>query len=625
MILFLGVFILSNKFPHFPDDLSNEFGSANSLETSGGIFDSIEDGRSSEAATTPTQEDAAKPASVVSDNEPKNSGKNAEIKGKKKGSLSVKVAVLLLIAGTAVICALVYLNTHVVLGELFGRHEIYASDTSVINLSGSDYSDYKGLSKIKSLETIDLTNSSFSDLSDLYGCEKLKTVILSDRELSAEECIAFYRHVPDALLICKININGELFDSQLTELTMEEADKDTQVLYAALRNLQFLDMTACEVSDDTYRTLTKAIPECLIVMRTTICGVEYTTDAETIRFEGKVTKGEVNQAGLFKKLKAVDIRYCTNPQILDEFLSHHPDLKLVKSIELLGRQVGTEDEVIDLRGKKYTFNEVKAALDETLPKMNSVKKIDMCGCGLSDKEMENLCAAYPEIKFVWMLHLVNWDLRTDALIFSALISDGKEIYNQNNYAPIFKYCTDLRALDLGHSVITDISAISSLKKLRAVILTDNKIRDISSFAELKDLEFIEMNATNKVSSIEPLRNLQNLKYINLWGSVGISDLSPLYDHKNLEIAIFERDVPKAEREKFIKSNPDCKTFFKVDSNKISTNSTWRENPYRKYLKDHFGKKNDAGILIREWKYVVGFDEKTGEFIVDYNTDQYAYR
>ena len=154
-----------------------------------------------------------------------------------------------------------------------------------------------------------------------------------------------------------------------------------------------------------------------------------------------------------------------------------------------------------------------------LPKMPYLKKIDMCGCELSDSEMEQLCNEYPDIKFVWMLHFGRWSLRTDAVAFSALNSNGEECYTQVHYAPIFKYCTDLRALDLGHSLITDISAIFSLKKLRAVILTDNKIRNIDAFAELKDLEFIEMNARNKVSSLEPLRNLDNLKYINLWGGV----------------------------------------------------------------------------------------------------------
>ena len=426
-------------------------------------------------------------------------------------------------------------------------------------------------------------------------------------------------------MICDININGVVYDSQISDLVLKDKDTDVQLLYAALRNLKFLDLTDCEVSDETYGSLSEAIPDCLIVMRTTVCGVEYTTDSETVKFEGRVTKADADKLLMFKKLKAIDIRFCTNPEILDGVLSGRSDIKYVASIEILGKQFGTEDELIDLRGQKYTFDEVKAALDSALPKMKAVRKIDMCGCGLSDAEMEKLSAAYPGIKFVWMLRLANWNLRTDAVIFSALNSDGNEIYDQNHYARIFRYCTDLRALDLGHSIITDISGIASLKKLRAVILTDNKIRDISAFAELKDLEFIEMNATNKVKSLEPLRGLQNLKYVNFWGSVGISDLSPLYDHESLEIAIFERTVPEEERERFMKSNPRCKTFFKVDSNKITTNIEWRENPYRKNIKNLFGRRDDAGVLIREWKYVVGFDEKTGEYILDYNTDQYAYR
>ena len=237
--------------------------------------------------------------------------------------------------------------------------------------------------------------------------------------------------------------------------------------------------------------------------------------------------------------------------------------------------------------------------------------------------MEQLCNDYPNIKFVWMVRFVNWTVRTDAVMFSTLNSEGKSKYTQVDYAPLFKYCTDLVALDLGHSRITDISAIASLKKLRAVILMDNKITDISAFAELKDLEFIEMNATNRVKSVEPLKDLKNLKYINLWGSMGISDLSPLYNHENLKIVIFERTVPKEEQENFIKSNPNCDTYFDMESVRYSTNTAWRENPYRKKIKSLFGRTDANNVLIREWKYVVGFDEKTGDYILDYNTDQYS--
>ena len=609
--------------------MTNEFGSANSLEARGGLFDSMEDEDVSEPSTAPETTDFPELPSDVAEHISQRTANNdvtqtVNQKKNKKSRSKVKAMMLLVPLAAALICAVVYLNTHVMLGELFGKHVIYSYQTTDIDLSGSDYPDYSPISGLKSLEKIDLTNSSFSELSDLYGCESLKKVLLKDRELSAKECLSFYSHLPDALLICKVNINGVVYDSQVTQITLKKTDAEFQTLYGALGNLKFLDMTSCEVSEDTYKALSEDLPECVIIIRTTICGREYTTDAETIRFEGEITKTEADQVVYFKNLKSVDIRYCTNPEMLKGFLDKHPDIKLVESIELLGKQFGTEDEEIDLRGKQFTLSQVKSALDIALPKMKKLKKIDMCGCGLSNDQMEKLCKSYPEIKFVWMLHLVKWDIRTDAVIFSALNSDGKEIYDQYDYALIFKYCTDLRALDLGHSIITDISAISSLKKLRAVILTDNKIKDISAFSTLTDLEFIEMNATNKVSSLEPLRGLRNLKYINLWGSVGISDLSPLYDHESLEIAIFERTVPKDERSRFCSSNPNCKTFYKVDSQKITTNSVWRDNPYRKKIKNLFGKKNAEGILIREWKYVVGFDEKTGEYIVDYNTDQYAF-
>ena len=534
---------------------------------------------------------------------------SAKCSGKKSNRRKAILIFALVSVAAACVCA--YLHTHAILGNLFGRHEIYSSKTTEINLSGSDYKDYSQLSKVKSLEVIDLTNSSFVSLSDLYGCRRLKKIILTGRELSAEDCAAFYRQAPDAHVVCSVNINGQVYDSGITQLKAEKSDANTQKLYAALNRLEVLDMTACDVSDDTYQVLDQAIPDCNIIVRTNINGTEYSTDIASLTVEGELTQKDAEHIGWLKSLEVLDIRKCTNPDLLKDFLAQHPDVRLNNPIELLGKMVGTEDEFVDLRGEKYTFDQVRDALAETLPKMKSLKKIDMCGCGLTNDQMEQLCKAYPDIKFVWIVHFKRWSVRTDAVVFSTLNGNGMEYYNQNDYAPVFKYCTDLRALDLGHSLITDISPIASLKKLRAVILTDNKIHRITAFSELKDLEFIEMNV-NRVESASPLKNLENLKYIDFWSSMNMTDLSPLYHHDQLRIAILHRTVPSAERERFRKSNPDCKTFFTVDY-KLSTNQTWRSNPYRKKIK----------VAFKNWKYVVGFNEETGEYIFDYDTDQYS--
>ena len=669
---------MSTKYPLYPDDRSNQFGSANDLDANGGVFDSyqnendryhpplpyVQEPQPVQAAVpfaaakddviAPSDEPQVAAGNILNDeeavtsqvqnapvvrneqpyqNEPiadaprtySTSAVPAQNARPKKGIAPKWIALFsLLFVTVATLGVFLYTNTHAIFGELFGRHEIVSSYTTVLDLSGSDYSDYSQLSKLKALETVDLTNTPVRDLSVLYGLGSLKRVILADRTLSASDCIAFYGHVPGSHLTCKVDINGQIYDSETAQLTVENMDGDSQKLLASLNSLIRLDLTGCEVSEDTLSSLSEALPDCMIIARVQLNGKEYRTDAASVVLSGEITEKDVELLHYFKNLKTMDVRNCTSTDLVDKIISAHPDVKLNNPIVLLGHNVGTEDEFVDLRGSKYTFKEVKAALDEALPRMKSLRKIDMCGCGLSNYEMEQLCKAYPDIKFVWMIHFVKWSVRTDAVAFSALNSEGKSTYTQDDYAPLFKYCTDMVALDLGHSRITDISAISSMKHLRAVILMDNKITDISVFAELKDLEFIEMNATNKVKSIEPLRKLQNLRFINLWGSVGLTDLSPLYEHEKLEIAIFERTIAKEEQARFKESNPNCAAFFKVDSNKVSTNEAWRMNPYRRRLKERVFRNLEKDIF-KNWMYVVGFDEETGEYILDYSTNQYKYR
>ncbi len=639
---------MGTRYPIFPDDLSNQFGEANSLDTAGGVFDTYQNQNVQTMNTAPSQPSQSEDASLTQEETPaaippseqteadssamesreeapSSAASDAPKKkapGNRGGGLKWTLLLTMMAFCVIALGAFLYINTHAILGDLFGKHQMFSSDETEVDLSGSDYKDYSPIARLKSLETVDLTHTPVKDLSFLYGCQSLKKVVLLDRVLTAAECIDFFDHVPGAHLVCRVDINGQVYDSETAQLSVENADAGTQALFAALNRLVRLDLTGCDVSDDTYKALSEKLPGCMVLINVELCGQTYRTDADSIVLKGEITQEDADRLNFFKNLRTMDVRQCTSTELVSQIIASHPDVKLNEPIVFLGHSVGTEDELVDLRGSRYTFNEVKAGLDEVLPKMNSLKKIDMCGCGLSDSEMEKLTKAYPDIKFVWMVHFRKWYVRTDAVAFSTLNSEGKSVYTQDDYAPLFKYCTDLVALDLGHSRITDISGIASMKNLRAVILTDNKIKNISAFAKLEKLEFIEMNATNKVKSVEPLRKLQNLKYINLWGSMDITDLSPLYNHENLEIVIFERTTPKDEQERFRSSNPNCATFFKVDSNKTTTNETWRSNPYRRRLKERVFRSDRE---FYNWKYVVGFDEETGEYILDYNTDQYKYK
>lgn len=511
-----------------------------------------------ESAVEPEAAAEIKIEPEVEDNSEKKSKKtykNKDGKKSKKG-LIIVLLILILLASAAIAVWQVY-EHYVLVGDIFGSYKVYARNVSEVDLSGSDIQDFSGLERLDEIKKIDLTNASVQDLSVIYNCKSLETVILSGSDIPADKCIEFYDALPNAKLKCNVIIGNDTYDSQISELKLDGLIDDELSSVAALRYLKTLDLTGSDVSNAKYDYLHEKLPDCLIKRNVKILDVTA---------ESTVT-------------------------------------------------------LIDLRGYKYSFDEFKAAFDENLKYFPDLEKVDMCYCGLSDEQMAELNNTYSGIKFVWIVSVGGgrWKVRSDATVFSTLNgkADLDTQWTEEDFAPLYKYCTDLVALDVGHNYNRDISEMANLTKLRAIILTDNQVTDISCFAEMKDLEFIEANASNRIKSVEPLKDLKNLKYINLYSNKPATDLSPLYNHDNLELCIFHASVAGDERKRFRESNPNCETYFTVDigpdpEHPITTNKAWRNNPYRDKIKEAFA----------NWKYVVGFDEETGEYIFDWNTDQY---
>ena len=108
---------MSNRFPLYPNDMTNEFGSANSLEARGGLFDSMEDEDVSEPSTAPETTDFPELPSDVAEHISQRTANNdvtqtVNQKKNKKSRSKVKAMMLLVPLAAALICAVVYLNTH---------------------------------------------------------------------------------------------------------------------------------------------------------------------------------------------------------------------------------------------------------------------------------------------------------------------------------------------------------------------------------------------------------------------------------------------------------------------------------------------------------------------------------
>lgn len=273
------------------------------------------------------------------------------------------------------------------------------------------------------------------------------------------------------------------------------------------------------------------------------------------------------------------------------------DVELIGTFEAFGRTVDGGAEELDLSKVAIgSTDEVESLLKKT----PFLKKLILCECGLTNEQMESLCNAHPEIKFVWTVEIGKRKLRTDAIGFST--KNPSKYTNPNSSAKynesvkkavrlyegdidVLKYCTDLEALDLGHNYLTnnDLAVISGLTKLKILILADNKITDISALSTLKDLEYIEL-FMNKVPDLSPLSELTNLRDVNVC-NMNVSDLTPLFALTNAKRLWYAMNPFNREQAKALKDAlPDCVCNF---TTRNETAEGWREDARYQWMRSYF--------------------------------------
>lgn len=143
-----------------------------------------------------------------------------------------------------------------------------------------------------------------------------------------------------------------------------------------------------------------------------------------------------------------------------------------------------------------------------------LEKVDMFESPVNRKQVEELSARYPRIQFGWTLKLVEKHLvRTDATAYAINHNNRSDTHSSEDFE-LLRYCKELRALDLGHNAITDLSFLKELKELRVLILACNKITDISPLRELRELEYLEL-FNNYIEDFRPLSALHKLIDLNI--------------------------------------------------------------------------------------------------------------
>lgn len=255
-----------------------------------------------------------------------------------------------------------------------------------------------------------------------------------------------------------------------------------------------------------------------------------------------------------------------------------PFSSLGEALDAFGLSVDPAAEVLDFdaAGIQVMDAQALAALIDRLPHLREVRMYDSV---LPREDMEWLFDAYPDVFFGWTIRFSIHTVRTDATAFSTLhhsqLTNKRDSHHNSDTLSVLRLCKKLKALDLGHNKLTDLSFLTGLTELRVLILCPNYgVTDLSPVAALPHLEYLEAFSTN-TKDVSALAGLVNLRDLNLACSDRLKDISPLYELPRLERFWCGRTpVPKEQQALMEQSHPDC-AFDWVN---LPTRGGWREHP-----------------------------------------------
>lgn len=450
-----------------------------------------------------------------------------------------------------------------------------------------------------SLERITLPADAI-ELSNLRYFPKLAEVDASactdyDALLSAAER---YPHVAFIwqMDVCGVRASNTDETLDLSGIAITDADAlETAIAY--LPGLKRVVLTNTGLIEEA-ATLAERYPAIAFVRDIRVCGMSVSSGATTLDLSGAQS---VDFDALLTELQAMPllenvnlIGHETTLEQMRALKSAYPNVAFACSFTVFGQSVSADATELDLSNLTFASPE---ELLEPLSYLPKLAKVNMCGCGLSNEQMETLMAAYPNVRFVWMIKVGAWEMRTDITAFSKgnkrtfpnkmgrQTSSGKTNLYSEDLAPL-KYCTDMVYLDLGHgNRITDLSILYSMPKLKVLILAINKITDITPIGSLKDLEHLEI-FMNGVSDLSPLKNCTKLRNLNCCRN-SLTDATPLYGMKTLKMLWIANNphIPDEQLEQLKTELPDCKIITRASH---SGDHGWRKNDLFKEYQDAFG-------------------------------------
>ena len=237
-------------------------------------------------------------------------------------------------------------------------------------------------------------------------------------------------------------------------------------------------------------------------------------------------------------------------------------------------------------------------LEEALRYLPALKEVDLLEAGPTIEDLDRFSAIRPDVFWLCVLNYHGFRVRTDIPVYSSLQPVGYVPYGDAFYYPILKYCTRLKALDLGHNTLTDASLelIGKMTDLQVLILADDRITDASPLANLHELIFLELFMNYNLEDFSFLNELTKLKDLNLCYCRNLDSLEFLNNMPELEFMMVKYTGLDPEYfENWQEERPEVRMVLYGD--RESTGEGWRAT----------GRNRMIRIAFSNWPSVVRYE------------------
>lgn len=234
-------------------------------------------------------------------------------------------------------------------------------------------------------------------------------------------------------------------------------------------------------------------------------------------------------------------------------------------------------------------------LEDALRFLPALEEVDLLAAEPTLEQLDRLSELRPDVFWLCELDVAGFHVRTDIPVYSSLQPKNCIPHNDSYYYPLLKYCTRLKALDLGHNIIGDSSMelIGKMKDLQVLILADDCITDASALANLHELIYLELFMNDKIEDFSFLNELTHMKDLNLCYCRGLDTLAFLDSMPELEFLLVKNtgldlEYFNACREE----HPEVHMVF-WDNDLESTGSGWRETSRNHMIRTTFSNWPDV--------------------------------